>query len=229
MRVVEQIERAFDDRCPGVERGPGFREVCPYPFAFLRDCRQSSPNLARRQVAAGDEVEHVLFLTIERRERGVEVVARQPLSRLFVGQGSVQNRADPCSEPGWQSQGRVVVNHGRFDVFDRQVRQVAFMIRAGATHEVAVEPASALRVDEDEARFAASIVASAAPNGALEVMVVLTFAFTVAGGPSIENQLDLVVQRAVDQRLVPAGVLVTLVDDDTEVVAIPQNLRQRLR
>src|SRR5205823_5411223 len=97
---------------------------------------------------------------------------------------------------------RPVAQHRFFNVFDRQVGQVADAFLAASTLEVEVlDAASPGGLGEDEAADPAFLVAAVAPHSALEVVIVDSATLT-AHAAGVKDGLHPVKQLPADERWV---------------------------
>ncbi|HEU5161345.1 MAG TPA: hypothetical protein VFU43_30410 [Streptosporangiaceae bacterium] len=169
-------------------------------------------------VWVADEVEILIFSSVEVGELLLDVVAAFVVGRCVVRHGVVDGLGDAGAYVGGNRDGRVIAFDGIFDSGDRQVRQVTHVVLTSTTDEIEVLVAAfAGAGHEDEAALAAT-----APRGAFEVVVVCPFAGVTR--PVTQDFLDSVEEFLGDDGFVAALMFGAFVGDVAEVVAVAEHL-----
>nr|WP_043590295.1 hypothetical protein [Frankia sp. BMG5.23] len=189
------------------------------PGAFLPDGPHLGRQLVLGPVRVTYEVEQTVFPLVQLLELPF-VLGVQPAGTVRgAGQGVVEAGLDVGPELLGESDIDVVPHDGVFDVRYGQVRQVTGAVLPSPADVVEVRHAGLALARRDDQ----PLVASVTPDEPFQIVVVDTL--PCPGLPFGEQHpLYLVEQILRDQRLVPALVLLTLVGDEAEVVAVLQQI-----
>ncbi|HTL42098.1 MAG TPA: hypothetical protein VL294_11555 [Pseudolysinimonas sp.] len=222
--VLKQGQVRFDVPRASGEVEFDTAELLADAFAFGFDRAEPVLDLDVGDVGVAEQVEQVLFLRVEGRELVFELAAQESLGVVLVGDGVDHERAHGFEELGVVVLGLVEVLDGVLDAPDVVEGLAAAIAPVGAEEVEVLAAVAALGALQDEALLDAALVpAFTAEHGALEVVVMFPAPLRrVAAGA--DDALHPVEQFLLDERFVPAGVLLTLVADVAEVVAVAQHL-----
>ena len=150
---------------------------------------KSLTHLARHSTTHLDQIEQVLFLRVEVTKRLGEMVVHETSAICLVGQRVASAPRTRDAKPSGRRKRDVVTNYRSLGILDAHVGGVASVVLPGGAEEVPVFATATSPAVKNEAGLDSASVTSAAPDGALQIVIVLTFR-SPAGLTAVEHRLD---------------------------------------
>nr|WP_310412864.1 hypothetical protein [Catenuloplanes niger] len=191
--------------------------------SLVANLPQTCSDLVLRPVRVAHEIEEPVFLSVQFVSPGLDACLKLCFRAAGVTDHLIELFSDPPPQVGGQCDRRVVVPDRVLDAGDRQVREVADVALPAPAEVVEVVRAGVALAPHDHEPALAAMT----PDGALEVMVVRPLPDT-ARAPRFEHLLHPLERLGIDQRFVAPAVLLPSVGDIAEVVAVAEQVADRV-